>query len=184
MEEAKRFSSSNVVVAQNETRLEIEAGPGLSGQDQASTSNQANTNNQNQDALEEGTEEAGAMAAPSDGGVAAPSDSEAGPSEASKPAPTVAPSAGTITSHRIHYKDQDEPTLPGKYMRMNTAVQLNEIMRRHSGDASLIILNFPAPPKDLSDEEDYMFYLEALTEQLNKVLLVRGSGREVVTIYS
>lgn len=29
-----------------------------------------------------------------------------------------------------------------------------------------------------------MEFLEVLTEGLNRVLLVRGSGREVVTIYS
>ena len=29
-----------------------------------------------------------------------------------------------------------------------------------------------------------MEYLEALTEGLNRVLMVRGSGKEVVTIYS
>ncbi|ELT97808.1 hypothetical protein CAPTEDRAFT_145070, partial [Capitella teleta] len=72
----------------------------------------------------------------------------------------------------------------GKLMRMHTAVRLNSAIRIKSGSAALIIINFPAPPSKLAAEENYMEYLEALTEGLDRVLMVRGSGQEVVTIYS
>ena len=72
----------------------------------------------------------------------------------------------------------------GQLMRMHTAVKLNEAIRRQSSEAELVIVNFPAPPAKLAAEENYMFYLEALTDKLNRVLMVRGSGKEVVTIYS
>lgn len=72
----------------------------------------------------------------------------------------------------------------GRLMRMHTAVQLNERIRDKSRDAELVIINFPAPPAKLSSEENYMEYLDALTEGIHRVLMVRGSGKEVVTMYS
>lgn len=40
------------------------------------------------------------------------------------------------------------------------------------------------PAVSLTQVTPDMEFLEVLTEGLNRVLLVRGSGREVVTIYS
>ncbi|XP_046563365.1 solute carrier family 12 member 4-like isoform X6 [Haliotis rubra] len=68
--------------------------------------------------------------------------------------------------------------------RMHTAVRLNEHIVEKSHDAQLVILNLPAPPKSSAGEESYMEFLEVLTEGLDRVLMVRGSGREVITIYS
>ncbi|XP_041376452.1 solute carrier family 12 member 4-like isoform X1 [Gigantopelta aegis] len=68
--------------------------------------------------------------------------------------------------------------------RMHTAVRLNEHIVEKSHDAQLVILNLPAPPKHTAGDENYMEYLEVLTEGLERVLMVRGSGREVITIYS
>ncbi|XP_067651294.1 solute carrier family 12 member 4-like isoform X3 [Haliotis asinina] len=68
--------------------------------------------------------------------------------------------------------------------RMHTAVRLNEHIVEKSHDAQLVILNLPAPPKTSAGEENYMEFLEVLTEGLDRVLMVRGSGREVITIYS
>ena len=97
---------------------------------------------------------------------------------------------------------------------MHTAVKLNEAIVSRSHDAKLVILNLPGPPKTLSDDTDYsckysyiiqflcdmecyiisypsimlflidMEFLEVLTEGLERVLMVRGGGREVITIYS
>ena len=53
-----------------------------------------------------------------------------------------------------------------------------------SHEAQLVILNMPGPPKNKSGEENYMEFLEVLVEGLERVLLVRGGGREVITIYS
>lgn len=99
----------------------------------------------------------------------------------------------------------------GNVRRMHTAVKLNEVIVNKSHDAQLVILNLPGPPKDTSMERECnckfeiefrifnsmrayfiistqtitdMEFLEVLTEGLERVLMVRGGGREVITIYS
>ncbi|KAL1006346.1 hypothetical protein UPYG_G00071150 [Umbra pygmaea] len=68
--------------------------------------------------------------------------------------------------------------------RMHTAVKLNEVVVNKSQGAHLVLLNMPGPPKSRGGDENYMEFLEVLLEGLNRVLLVRGGGREVITIYS
>uniref|UniRef100_A0A673HIR7 Solute carrier family 12 member 5-like n=1 Tax=Sinocyclocheilus rhinocerous TaxID=307959 RepID=A0A673HIR7_9TELE len=68
--------------------------------------------------------------------------------------------------------------------RMHHAQKLNEVIVKKSQEAKLVLLNMPGPPKNCTGEENYMEFLEVLTEGLNRVLLVRGGGREVITIYS
>lgn len=70
--------------------------------------------------------------------------------------------------------------------RMHTAVRLNEVMVEKSHSAKLVVLNLPGLPKHSGSdtEHHYMEFIEALTEGLDRVLLVRGAGREVITIYS
>ncbi|XP_005407092.1 PREDICTED: solute carrier family 12 member 7 isoform X2 [Chinchilla lanigera] len=68
--------------------------------------------------------------------------------------------------------------------RMHTAVKLNGVVLTKSQDAQLVLLNMPGPPRNRQGDENYMEFLEVLTEGLNRVLLVRGGGREVITIYS
>ncbi|XP_064154047.1 solute carrier family 12 member 5b isoform X2 [Anguilla rostrata] len=68
--------------------------------------------------------------------------------------------------------------------RMHTALRLNEVIVKKSQEAKLVLLNMPGPPKNRMGEENYMEFLEVLTEGLTRVLLVRGGGREVITIYS
>ncbi|KAK2851569.1 hypothetical protein Q5P01_007845 [Channa striata] len=68
--------------------------------------------------------------------------------------------------------------------RMHTAMRLNEVIIKKSKEAKLVLLNMPGPPKNRMGNENYMEFLEVLTEGLNRVLLVRGGGREVITIYS
>lgn len=74
----------------------------------------------------------------------------------------------------------------GTVRRMHTAVKLNEVIVNRSHDAQLVILNLPGPPKDtkMERESNYMEFLEVLTEGLERVLMVRGGGQEVITIYS
>uniref|UniRef100_A0A665WEC2 Solute carrier family 12 member 7-like n=1 Tax=Echeneis naucrates TaxID=173247 RepID=A0A665WEC2_ECHNA len=68
--------------------------------------------------------------------------------------------------------------------RMHTAVKLNEVVVKKSKNSELVLLNMPGPPKNKKGDENYMEFLEVLMEGLDRVLLVRGGGREVVTIYS
>ncbi|XP_039996498.1 solute carrier family 12 member 6-like isoform X1 [Xiphias gladius] len=68
--------------------------------------------------------------------------------------------------------------------RMHTAVKLNEVIVNKSHEARLVMLNMPGPPKNPEGDENYMEFLEVLTEGLERVLLVRGGGSEVITIYS
>ncbi|KAG8596485.1 hypothetical protein GDO81_001925 [Engystomops pustulosus] len=68
--------------------------------------------------------------------------------------------------------------------RMHTAVKLNEVIVNKSHDAKLVLLNMPGPPRNAQGDENYMEFLEVLTEGLERVLLVRGGGTEVITIYS
>eukprot|EP00049_Salpingoeca_infusionum_P011376 m.197903 g.197903 ORF g.197903 m.197903 type:complete len:1056 (+) comp14912_c0_seq1:122-3289(+) len=72
--------------------------------------------------------------------------------------------------------------------RMNTSVKLNRIIKEHSVDAKLILVNLPgAPDQALTGPAaamKYLDYLEVLTEGLNRVVMVRGGGREVITIFS
>ncbi|XP_012150143.1 solute carrier family 12 member kcc isoform X3 [Megachile rotundata] len=70
--------------------------------------------------------------------------------------------------------------------RMHTSVKLNEVIVKTSKDAQLVIINLPGPPRDtrMERESNYMEFLEVLTTGLERVLMVRGCGREVITIYS
>jgi potassium/chloride transporter 4/5/6 len=72
-------------------------------------------------------------------------------------------------------------------VRMHTAVKLNEMIRSRSQEARLVVLNLPSPPKKTNSRDcdaNYLEFLEAMTEGLRMVMLVRGGGHEVITIYS
>lgn len=71
-----------------------------------------------------------------------------------------------------------------KMKKMHSAVKLNKIIVEKSGAAQLVVLNLPKPPSNRLAFLNYIEYLDVLTEGLDRVLLVRGSGREVITIYS
>ncbi|KAM8850834.1 solute carrier family 12 member 7-like isoform 2-T2 [Spinachia spinachia] len=68
--------------------------------------------------------------------------------------------------------------------RMHTAVKLNEVVLIKSRKSQLVLLNMPGPPKNKKGDDNYMEFLEVLMDGLDRVLLVRGGGREVITIYS
>lgn len=70
--------------------------------------------------------------------------------------------------------------------RVHTAMRLNETIRSMSKDSQLVILNLPSPPRNPVPGKQYYYldFLEVLSEGMEKVLMVRGGGREVITIYS
>ncbi|CAF4626991.1 unnamed protein product [Rotaria sp. Silwood1] len=70
--------------------------------------------------------------------------------------------------------------------KMHSAVRLNEQIKERSRDAKLVLINLPSPPTKQSTlaAYSYMEYVDVLTEGLDRLLLMRGSGREVITIFS
>ncbi|XP_031562034.1 solute carrier family 12 member 6-like [Actinia tenebrosa] len=81
-------------------------------------------------------------------------------------------------------EEEDSEPQERNLRRMNTAVKLNQIIREKSGGSQLLVVNLPAPPDNKEEWENYMEFLDVLTEGLDRVLMVRGGGYEVVTIYS
>ncbi|CAF2599438.1 unnamed protein product [Rotaria sp. Silwood2] len=70
--------------------------------------------------------------------------------------------------------------------KMHSAVRLNQKIRDRSSDAKLVLINLPSPPSKQTSlaAYSYMEYVDVLTEGLDRLLLMRGSGREVITIFS
>jgi potassium/chloride transporter 4/5/6 len=66
--------------------------------------------------------------------------------------------------------------------RMRTAVALNSVMLERSKNAGLVVCNLPLM-RSVDHESDFCGYVEVMLEGLDSVLMVRGSGAEVVTTY-
>ncbi|KAM4557060.1 solute carrier family 12 member 7-like [Fundulus diaphanus] len=91
---------------------------------------------------------------------------------------------GMAVKDMFNMKPEWENLNQSNVRRMHTAVKLNEVVVKKSKDSQLVLLNMPGPPKNKKGDENYMEFLEVLMEGLDRVLLVRGGGREVITIYS
>uniref|UniRef100_A0A8D3DHK7 Solute carrier family 12 member 5b n=1 Tax=Scophthalmus maximus TaxID=52904 RepID=A0A8D3DHK7_SCOMX len=128
---------------------------------------------------------------------------EEGTSVAERPEEESLAVSNSIQAQLIHSKNASTPTSPTSptspagpaggaatwtdnrgQTRYMTSMRLNELIMKKSKEAKLVLLNMPGPPKNRVGNENYMEFLEVLTEGLNRVLLVRGGGREVITIYS
>ncbi|KAL2085362.1 hypothetical protein ACEWY4_018682 [Coilia grayii] len=96
----------------------------------------------------------------------------------------VEPNANMAVRDMFNMKPEWESLNQSNVRRMHTAVKLNEVVVNKSQGAHLVLLNMPGPPRNRGGDENYMEFLEVLLEGLNRVLLVRGGGREVITIYS
>jgi Ca2+-dependent lipid-binding protein len=72
------------------------------------------------------------------------------------------------------------------YRKMHNALSLNGAITNESENAELVVVNMPLPPSsyDSAREISYMEFIEALTDGVERVLLVHGGGQEVVTAYS
>ncbi|VDM58947.1 unnamed protein product [Angiostrongylus costaricensis] len=68
-----------------------------------------------------------------------------------------------------------------KVHKMHTAVRLNELIIEHSINSQLVLLNLPKPPRGKDGLDDYIHYLEVLSDKINRVIFVRGTGNEVIT---
>ena len=82
----------------------------------------------------------------------------------------------------VGYKSETTATKPEEIdaERMEHAIRLREKVMEHSSKAALVVMNLPRAKGVLPT--DFMEYVEVLTEGLDNVLLIRGSGQEVVTV--
>ncbi|XP_021239082.1 solute carrier family 12 member 6-like [Numida meleagris] len=88
-------------------------------------------------------------------------------------APSQAPSAGEEEEGGSGPTPQGP--CPANVRRMHAAERLNDAIARRSGGARLVLLDLPAPPPPPRPRDDnYVEFLEVLTEGLGPVLLVRG----------
>lgn len=65
---------------------------------------------------------------------------------------------------------------------MDTAIKLNKLMRKHSKEAALVMINLPAPSPN-QQSLDWVEYIDVLTFSIERVVLVNGTGSEVVTAF-
>ncbi len=68
---------------------------------------------------------------------------------------------------------------------MNAAVRMNQVILEYSTESQLVLLSLPKPPKTIGPlVENYLAYVDALTEKLPRAMLIGGSGKEVITVDS
>nr|CDS29060.2 solute carrier family 12 [Hymenolepis microstoma] len=103
---------------------------------------------------------------------------------------TFSPSAlRDVLAHEGKHPNAEGSPLPPDKMtssprRLHSAKRLNELIVERSADAAAVLINLPALPKSPGSEFYYMEYVETLTDGLKRVVLIRGSGREVVTAFA
>ncbi|XP_069630502.1 solute carrier family 12 member 6-like isoform X2 [Haliaeetus albicilla] len=87
-----------------------------------------------------------------------------------------APSAGEEEEEEEERGAPRRGPSPGNVRRMHAAERLNEAVGRCSGGARLVLLDLPPPPPPRPPRplDNYLEFLEVLTEGLGPVLLVRG----------
>ncbi|XP_074874778.1 solute carrier family 12 member 4-like isoform X4 [Buteo buteo] len=92
------------------------------------------------------------------------------------PTPSQAPSAGEEEEEEEERGAPRRGPSPGNVRRMHAAERLNEAVGRCSGGARLVLLDLPPPPPPRPPRplDNYLEFLEVLTEGLGPVLLVRG----------
>ena len=85
------------------------------------------------------------------------------------------------TSTNKYYGNEDEGKPENTPPDNNhAAVLLNKTIKKHSGDANLVVTNLPFIPNEVFPNE-YFGFVDAIVDGIDNVLLVRGSGAEVIT---
>jgi hypothetical protein len=68
---------------------------------------------------------------------------------------------------------------------MKAAILLNRVILEYSMSSQLVLMSLPSPPKTTRALlENYIAYVETLTEDLPRVMLIGGTGKEVITVAS
>ncbi|KAL3082342.1 hypothetical protein niasHT_038758 [Heterodera trifolii] len=68
-----------------------------------------------------------------------------------------------------------------KANKMHGAIRLNKLILEHSRNSQLVLFSLPKPPLFEDEVDDYIHYLEVISDNLKKVVFVRGTGAEVIT---
>ncbi|XP_074546621.1 solute carrier family 12 member 2 isoform X2 [Halichoeres trimaculatus] len=68
--------------------------------------------------------------------------------------------------------------------KTNRQLRLNELLKEHSSTANLIVMSLPLARKGAVSSTLYMAWLEALSNDLPPIILVRGNHQSVLTFYS
>ena len=85
------------------------------------------------------------------------------------------------TEHEEPTSTRRESTVSNAAEEYNrTSHRINKLIREHLNDSQLVIINLPSPSSHLSHIE-YVECLEILTNGIERLLLIRGSGKEVIT---
>lgn len=64
--------------------------------------------------------------------------------------------------------------------RPETSALLNRMIKKNSADANLVVTNLPFIP-DEADPKEYFEFINGIVDGIDNVMLVRGSGAEVIT---
>ncbi|KAL7540066.1 hypothetical protein ACHAXR_009825 [Thalassiosira sp. AJA248-18] len=95
----------------------------------------------------------------------------------------VEPSESSLPKTVISHQTIDGSLCPPKDETVDTASMLNEAMRRYSSDANLVVTNLPFMHKNQC-AESYFQFVDKVCDGIDNVMLVRGSGAEVITAYA
>ncbi|KAL9646972.1 hypothetical protein ABK040_013830 [Willaertia magna] len=63
---------------------------------------------------------------------------------------------------------------------LETSKKINNTIRKYLDNTQLVLINLPTPSSHITCFQ-YMEYLDELTQSLDRVLMIRGSGKEVIT---
>ncbi len=69
--------------------------------------------------------------------------------------------------------------------KMHSAARLNQTIVERSRDAQLVLINLPKVPRTtLNADYAYIEFVDQLCTGIYRCILVKGGGREVITIFS
>lgn len=78
--------------------------------------------------------------------------------------------------------DDDESHTNDDERRLKNAETFNHFLRLHSSNADLVVANLPLIHK-YEDSSLIFKYMDVMCDGLDNVLMIRGSGKEVITTY-
>lgn len=87
---------------------------------------------------------------------------------------------------RINNMNKNAPSDPlygQEYAFQHQAMSINDKILEKSADSSLVITNLPYKSNEQSSK-DFMMFCNQFTENLKRVLLIRNTGKEVITQYT